>query len=210
MTTTMTPTNQRVKLAGIKTHSRNYNRHPAKQIERIAMSLRKFGQVRSIVVWQNTILAGHGVVEAAKSLGWQSIVADVLPDEYPEHLALAYVAADNELSRLSDPDQAALAAILEESMKTDDELLQAIGYDEGELDKLLEEIEQSALEETTDSKTTYKIGLKKEKLIRVVISMSSVSMLESAILATGQRERGLALMDICQFYLENKLIDEKG
>ena len=209
MTTTMMPTNQRVKLAEIKTHSRNYNRHPAKQIERIAMSLRKFGQVRSIVVWQNTILAGHGVVEAAKALGWQSIVADVLPDEYPEHLALAYVAADNELSRLSDPDQAALAAILEESMKTDDELLQAIGYEHGELERLLKELEQSALEEMTDYKTDYGIGKKKEKIIRAVISMSSVLMLESAILATGQRERGLALIDICQFYLENKPIDEK-
>ena len=145
MTTTMMPTNQRVKLAEIKTHSRNYNRHPAKQIERIAMSLRKFGQVRSIVVWQNTILAGHGVVEAAKALGWQSIVADVLPDEYPEHLALAYVAADNELSRLSDPDQAALAAILEESKAADAELLQAIGYNDQKFQALLDEIKASAL-----------------------------------------------------------------
>jgi len=151
MTTTMTPTNQRVKLAGLKTHSRNYNRHPAKQIERIAMSLRKFGQVRSIVVWQNTILAGHGVVEAAKSLGWQSIVADVLPDEYPEHLALAYVAADNELGRLADPDQAALAAILEESKIADAELLQAIGYNDQELQALLNEIGKNDEREIKDS-----------------------------------------------------------
>jgi ParB-like chromosome segregation protein Spo0J len=151
MTTTMMPTNQRVKLTEIKTHSRNYNRHPAKQIERIAMSLRKFGQVRSIVVWQNTILAGHGVVEAAKSLGWQSIVADVLPDEYPEHLALAYVAADNELGRWADPDQAALAAILEESKIADAELLQAIGYNDQELHALLNEIGKNDEREIKDA-----------------------------------------------------------
>ncbi len=136
----VTPVNQRVALADIAPHERNYNRHPADQVKRIAASLRKFGQVRSIVVWRSTILAGHGVVEAARSLGWKEITADVLPDTYPEHLALAYVAADNELARLGDPDQAALAAILQESAAADAELLEAIGYGEAELQALLEEV----------------------------------------------------------------------
>ena len=83
--------------------------------------------MRSIVVWGGYILAGHGVAEAAQALGWDSLRADVLPDEYPEHLALAYVAADNELSRLSDPDRAQLASILDEAKQTDDALLRAIG-----------------------------------------------------------------------------------
>ncbi len=134
------PENRRVKLAEIAPHKRNYNRHPASQVERIAASLRKFGQVRSIVVWRSTILAGHGVVEAARSLGWTEVAADVLPDEYPEHLALAYVAADNELGRLGDPDQAALAAILEESRAADAELLEAMGYSDNEFEALLAEV----------------------------------------------------------------------
>ena len=146
MTTTMTPTSKRVKLAEVKAHKRNYNRHPAVQVERIATSLRKFGQVRSIVVWRNTILAGHGVVEAAKSLGWREIAADVLPDEYPEHLALAYVAADNELGRLADPDQAALAAILEESKTADAELMAAIGYNDAEFQALLKEVAKETID----------------------------------------------------------------
>ena len=135
----MKPTNRRLPLADLRAHPHNYNRHPPKQVKRIAASLRKFGQVRSIVVWQNTILAGHGVVEAARSMGWFDIAADVLPDEYPEHLALAYVAADNELARLGDPDQAALAAIIEQSRAIDAELLEAIGYDDAELAKLVRE-----------------------------------------------------------------------
>ncbi len=134
------PVNQRVLLASIAPHKRNYNRHPKSQVDRIATSLRKFGQVRSIVVWRSTILAGHGVVEAARALGWKEIAADVLPDDYPEHLALAYVAADNELGRLADPDQAALAAILEESRAQDAELLAAIGYNDAEFQALLEEV----------------------------------------------------------------------
>lgn len=155
MTTEMKPTNKRVKLADLTAHPRNYNRHPASQVERIAASLRKFGQVRSIVVWRSTILAGHGVVEAARSLGWKEITADVLPDTYPEHLALAYVAADNELARLGDPDQAALAAILEESAAADAELLEAIGYGEAELERLLLQLDA---EGSTSEKQITKSG----------------------------------------------------
>lgn len=134
------PINRMIALADYQPHKRNYNRHPASQVERIAKSLQKFGQVRSVVVWRNYFLAGHGVREAALSLGWDSLRADVLPDEYPETLALAYVAADNELGRLSDPDQAQLAQILTEARAYDEELLQAIGYDEAEFKKLLAEV----------------------------------------------------------------------
>ena len=136
----MEPTNQVIKLADYKPHPRNYNRHPEAQIKRIQASLRKFGQVRSVVVWRGQFLAGHGVAEAARGLGWESIRADVLPDDYPEHLALAYVAADNELARQGDPDQAQLAAILADSKAADAELLEAIGYSDKEFDELLRSV----------------------------------------------------------------------
>ncbi len=136
----MEPTNQVIRLADYKPHPRNYNRHPEAQIKRIQTSLRKFGQVRSVVVWRGQFLAGHGVAEAARGLGWETIRADVLPDDYPEHLALAYVAADNELARQGDPDQAQLAAILDESRQADTELLEAIGYSEQEFAELLRSV----------------------------------------------------------------------
>lgn len=134
------PTNRVIALADYQPHPRNYNRHPASQVERIAASLRKFGQVRSVVVWRNYFLAGHGVRQGAEALGWTELRADVLPDEYPEELALAYVAADNELGRLADPDQAQLAELLSEARAYDAELLTAIGYDENEFQALLREV----------------------------------------------------------------------
>ena len=66
-------------------------RPPRPADRRIAASLRKFGQVRPIVTWRRYIIAGHGVVIAARSLGWTEIAAAMLPDDYPEHLALAYL-----------------------------------------------------------------------------------------------------------------------
>ena len=136
----MQPRNRDVDLDGLMPHPQNYNRHPAEQVRRLAKSLTKFGQVRSVVVWRNTLLAGHGVAEAARILNWRTVRADVLPDDYPEHLALAYVAADNELARQGDPDMAQLAAILEQSKAADAELLEAIGYSDKEFEALLKEV----------------------------------------------------------------------
>lgn len=197
----MKPTNKRMLIADLRPHPNNYNRHPAKQIKRIATSLRKFGQVRSIVVWQNTILAGHGVTEAARSIGWTEIAADVLPDEYPEHLALAYVAADNELAAMGDPDKAALAVIIEQSAAVDAELMEAIGYDDAEFDRLLAEMEMATIRDAADPDSR---GIKKgaKKQIKAVLYTEDVSVFEQAILAAGQRNRGNAIIEICNFYLE--------
>ena len=136
----MKVSNQTISIADYIPHPRNYNRHPDLQVQRIMASLTKFGQVRSVVVWQRYIIAGHGVIQAATKLGWTTIQADVLPDDYPEHLALAYLAADNELGKLGDPDQAALAAILSEVSQTDAGLLEAIGYDEAGFKALLDSV----------------------------------------------------------------------
>lgn len=198
----MKPVNRRVKLAEVKAHPRNYNAHPQAQVERIAASLRKFGQVRSIVVWRSLILAGHGVVEAARSLGWREIAADVLPDEYPEHLALAYVAADNELARLGEPDAAQLAAILQESAAADAELLAAMGYTDAEYVRLLEEMEMTALSDASGGGSGREaMGKGADKQIKAVLFVEDVAEFEAAILATGKRNRGAAVLEICRFYL---------
>jgi DNA modification methylase len=128
--------NQVVNLADLQPHPANYNRHSEAQIAKLAKSLQTFGQVRSVVVWRNTILAGHGVVLAALSLGWTEIRADDV-SHLSEDEALAYVVADNELARQSDPDQAQLAAILEELQAREPQLVTAAGYSTAELEQLL-------------------------------------------------------------------------
>jgi ParB-like chromosome segregation protein Spo0J len=130
---------QLVKLDDLKPHPRNYNVHSDAQIARIAKSLQTFGQVRSIVTWRKTILAGHGVVLAASTLGWTELRADDV-SHLSEDEALAYVVADNELARQSDPDQAQLAAILEELQAREPLLVEAAGYSQMELEQLLRSV----------------------------------------------------------------------
>ena len=136
--------NARVPLDRLTPHPRNYNIHSPLQIERIALSLRRFGQPRSIVIWQRDggdywIIAGHGVVQAAQSESWTEIRADILPRNYSEADALAFLVADNEIARLSEPDDTALAELLQEQANAGYPL-ESLGSSQAELDALLERL----------------------------------------------------------------------
>lgn len=99
-------------------HPRNYNEHSEAQVSNLRVSLRRFGQVRSVVVQEveggYVLVAGHGVWEAARREGVEVLRADVLPASWPEVRVLAYLAADNELARQGSPDEAQLAALVAE------------------------------------------------------------------------------------------------
>lgn len=129
-----------IDLSEFKPHPRNYNKHPAEQIEKLRISLRKFGQVRNIVVWRKWFVAGHGVAEAAIAEGRATLRANVIPDSWSEESVLAYLVADNELGKLSNPDDAALAALIDDVRQYDDELFAAMGFDQERFDELLKGI----------------------------------------------------------------------
>lgn len=121
----------------------NYNAHPAAQIERLQASLRAFGQVRPIVIRPNgTILAGHGVYLAARELGYASLRCSVVPDDWTEERAIAYLVADNETRRGAEPDTESLAELVELARQEVD--LSALGFDEADLQALLDSLVQSS------------------------------------------------------------------
>jgi len=99
-------------LAALKPHPQNYNHHSEAQIKRLMESLERFGQPKEIVTWQGMIIAGHGLVEAARRLGLPTLRACDMTMDWSETEALAFMAADNELARLGDPDEAALAQLV--------------------------------------------------------------------------------------------------
>jgi len=91
-------------------------------IDRIAESLRRFGQVRPVLVKPEgdgtyTIVAGHHVTRAAEQIGWDEIAVVVAEFESEEDAA-AYLVADNQLAQLGDfepEEQATLLDLLAES-----------------------------------------------------------------------------------------------
>lgn len=125
-----------VQIADLRPHPGNYNTHPRKQLKLLRQSLAQFGQVRDIVVWQSYIVAGHGVVAAARELGWTELSAIRLPDDWTEEFVLAYLATDNETAKLSVPDSAQLRALV--NGVSDEKLRQLAAGGETRLRKLLE------------------------------------------------------------------------
>lgn len=108
-----------IPLTDLNPFDRNARKHSKKQINQIAKSIQEFGFTNPILIDQNnTILAGHGRVAAALSLGM-----DQLPCLYVEHLSdeqkRGFVLADNQIALNSTWDEDLLGTELKELSEID-------------------------------------------------------------------------------------------
>jgi hypothetical protein len=127
-----------VDIASLTPHPRNYRKHPEDQIGHLMQSLREHGYYRNVVTARDgTILAGHGVIEAATKLGLIQAPIFRMNLAPNDPRALKILASDNELPRFSDNDDRQLSTLLAEIMKQDETGLLGTGYDEKSLAALL-------------------------------------------------------------------------
>lgn len=117
----------------------NPRTHSTQQIHQIAASIRQFGFVSPILLGDdNTIIAGHGRLAAAKLLGIEKV-----PIVRLSHLSRAgrraYAMADNRLAELSSWDEALRALQIKSLAELDlDFPLEIIGYEGAELEAILD------------------------------------------------------------------------
>jgi hypothetical protein len=117
-------------LADLRPHPRNYRTHPQDQLEHLAESIREHGFYRNVVVArEKTILAGHGIVQAAKLVGLAAVPCVVLDLSPKEPRALKILTGDNTILHLAEDDDRALSELLKEIQETDDVGLLGTGYD---------------------------------------------------------------------------------
>lgn len=120
----------------LKPHPQNYKTHPEAQIEHLKKSIVDHGIYRNVIVADDyTILAGHGVVQAAIELGLPSVPClhtSLAPDSIK---ALKLLTADNEIAHIADSDARELTDILKQII-VDDDLL-GTGFDKEKLEALL-------------------------------------------------------------------------
>ena len=84
--------------ASLKPWANNARTHSRKQVRQIADSIEQFGFANPVLIDdRNTILAGHGRVEAAKLLGMETVPCLRL-EQMSEEQKRAYVLADNKLA----------------------------------------------------------------------------------------------------------------
>lgn len=138
----------------IRPYEGNAKVHTPDQVANIAKSIKKFGFDQPIVVdGAGVIIKGHGRWMAAQSLGMKHVPV-IIRDDLTAHEANASRLADNRVA-VGDVDTNLLNAELERIASVDEELLNAMGFTEKELEfmtKDLGDMDTSALTDTlTDS-----------------------------------------------------------
>ena len=113
----------------LKPHPRNYKTHPDEQIDHIMRSIEEHGFYRNVVIARdNTILAGHGIVEAVRKMGSVETVPVIRLDLDPDDpRALKVLTGDNELGKVAETDLRGLSEVLRDVFKADD--LNGTGFD---------------------------------------------------------------------------------
>ena len=131
-----------VDIDSIKPWPTNYNDHPDQQLQYLRGSLRDFGQVKNVIIWGDYIVAGHGLVEAARGRGWRRVEVKRLPAEWSETQVEAVLIADNRLAQLSTANDEKLADMLQRVRQGNNTLLDSVGYNSDEVDTMLRKIVQ--------------------------------------------------------------------
>jgi len=112
----------------IKPYEKNAKKHPKKQIEQVANSIKEFGMNQPIIVdKEGFIIVGHGRYEALKHLGWteDKILENVKVVDLTEEQAKAYRLADNKLNE-SDWD---MELVIEELKELPELMIDLTGFD---------------------------------------------------------------------------------
>src|SRR5262245_2348221 len=106
-----------IDIATLTADPANARKHSVRNLDAIKTSLNRFGQQKPVVIdGKGQIVAGHGMVEAARALGWSHVA--IVRTKLVGQEAAAYAIADNRIPELSEWDDTILAATLE-SLKID-------------------------------------------------------------------------------------------
>jgi predicted RNA-binding protein with PUA-like domain len=116
----------------LKPNPKNNNKHPKKQIERLAKIIEYQGQRSPVVISNRSglIVKGHARLEALKLLGWTEVAVDY-QDYANASQEYADMTADNEISRWAELDMEAMEEALKDFPELDKDFL-GLSVDFGE------------------------------------------------------------------------------
>src|SRR5262245_55581742 len=127
-----------VAVADLKPHPRNYRTHTDQQLAHIRHSLQEHGFYRNVITARDlTLLAGHGVVQAAKQLQLVMVPIIRLDLEPDDPRALKVLVGDNQIGQLAAIDDRELTDMLKAIHTSDLTDLLGTGYDAQQLAALV-------------------------------------------------------------------------
>jgi DNA modification methylase len=127
-------------IESLTAHPNNPRTHSAHQIRQIAASIRAFGFSNPVLIDRNSsIVAGHGRVAAAKTIGMNQ-VPTVRLESLSEDQIRAYIIADNRLAETAGWDHAILAVELQHLIALEKDLdVTVTGFEIAEIDLIIGE-----------------------------------------------------------------------
>jgi DNA modification methylase len=124
-------------IGSLSPNPNNARTHSKHQVRQIADSIESRGFTNPILLDRsNTIIAGHGRVEAAKLLGMNE-VPTIRLDTLTSDQVRAYVIADNRLAENAEWDKSILAIELQHLLTIDDFDIRLTGFEVPEIDLVL-------------------------------------------------------------------------
>lgn len=142
----------------IKPYEKNQKKHPKKQIEQVANSIKEFGMNQPIVVdRQGVIIVGHGRYEALKLLKWEIKPEYIKVVDLTEEQAKAYRLADNKLNE-SEWD---MNLVIEELKTLSEPMVDLTGFDKDlliEPDEKDDEVPEVPVEPKSKLGDLYELG----------------------------------------------------
>lgn len=123
----------------------NSRTHSESQIKQVAASINEFGFTNPIIIDEgNTILAGHGRLQAAQLLGMDKVPTQSV-EGWSEAKKKAYIIADNKLALNAGWDFELLKIELD-TIKNLDFDVELTGFDEGEILNLNLEVDEGQMD----------------------------------------------------------------
>jgi ParB-like chromosome segregation protein Spo0J/DNA modification methylase len=127
---------ERIAVEALLPYAKNSRTHSDEQVAQIAASIKEFGFNNPILIdKENTVIAGHGRLLAARRSGMDDVPCIRL-GHLTDTQRKAYIIADNRLALNADWDNEMLTIELNELLE-DDFALDILGFDAGELKDLL-------------------------------------------------------------------------
>lgn len=128
---------QTVDISTLSLDPANARKHSPRNMDAIKASLTRFGPQwpLAVVTRDNVVRAGNGRIQAARELGWKEV--PVVFSDLEGVDATAFAIADNRTAELAEWDDDVLAATLQSLVDEDAGILDSIGYDGAEVEKML-------------------------------------------------------------------------
>jgi hypothetical protein len=188
-----------MRVGDLRDHEGNPWLHPARQQEQVEGLLNEIGKIDSIKAWRserlNGVLAtwdGHLRKALNPDEIWPVDITDLTDEE-----ADLVIAVYNRTSHDAMIEGDLLDALLDGVAATDMAVLQM-------LDEMSSESEMTKLADPTGAGygDAPRLTGDSRHQIRAVLYVDDIEIFESALLRTGLVNRGEAILEICQFYLD--------